>query len=420
MKADWNMDRPRQRSIATVSKPAGWIAMTLLGGLTLGLFVWAGINLFLVKEAVDRDELWTDTVTRGTLTWEVAAAGSLHPANTRVVSTLIAGQVVERHLEVGDALKPGTRIVTLENLSEKRRQLEIGQDLQMAQAELSELMGELETRALEREKVRHELAFELQDARRRAEASRSLGVGVLPEIEILRLEERVEALETLLSVEEKRAHAAAASAGAQVQQQRTRVVQLERLKDFQDQVVDSLQIRSTVTGVLKTLPVQPGQWLAEGIALAEVVEPGELIARLQVPESAAAALRTGLAARLNARGIELEGVVSRIDPAVSAGTITVDIDLESAPETLRNDLSIQGYIELDRLENVLSVTRPVGVDPQTSAQLYRLNEKVVEPVVVGLGRVAGDRIEVKSGLSAGDQIVLSQAGNSQRNLSAAR
>ncbi len=411
----WNMDRPIQKALPGFRQRLYRVFAVIVGGVVLVIAVASGTALLSFSQGVEQDTAWVDTVERGSLVWEVAAAGSLHPANTRVVSAPVAGSVVEKHAEVGDELQPGTPIVTLDNLTERRGLLEVEQNLRVAEAALSELRSELQSRELEQEKQRQEMVFELRDARRQAEASRALAEGVLPKIEVIRLAERVEALEILLQVERRRAEAVAASAAAQIEQQRARVEQFAKLLEFQQQVVDSLLILSPATGVLKNLSFETGEWLTEGAALAEIVEPGELVARLRVPESAAASLRLGLPAELNARGIELKGKVRRIDPAVTSGTITVDVELDTAPASLRTDLSIQGFIELDRLDDVVHMARPIGVVEHSQVRLQRLaGNGRAEPVSVQFGRSAGDRIEVLAGLDAGDRVVISETADGRQ------
>lgn len=413
---DWNMDRPIAKAPGRFRRRLYWTLGALLGGAGLVFAVTSGTALLSPSRAVERDSAWIDTVERGSLVREVAAAGSLHPANTRLVSALVAGSVVEKHREVGDELQPGTPIATVDNVTERRRLLEMQQDLRVAEAALSELQRELQSSELEQEKLRQEMIFELRDARRRSEASDALPEGVMPELDVLRLAERVEALEILLRVESRRAEAVAGSVMARIEQQRARVEQLAELKAFQQRIVDSLSILSPVAGVLKNLPIETGEWLTEGAVLAEIVEPGELVARLRVPESAAASLRLGLPARLNARGIELTGLVKRIDPAVTSGTITVDVELASAPATLRTDLSVQGYIELDRIDDVVHMARPVGVVEHSQARLQRLTDNGrAETVSVQFGTSAGDRIQVLAGLDEGDRVMLATSAESRQD-----
>ena len=405
---DWNMDRPISKAPPRFRQRVYRVLAALIGGTGIVFAVASGTAFLSSSRAIDGESVWIDTVERGSLVWEVAAAGSLHPANTRLISAPVAGSVIEKHREVGDELQPGTPIVTLDNVTERRRLLEIEQDLRVARAALSELQRDLQSRELEQQKDHQEMVFELRDARRRAEASAALPKGAMPKIEVLRLAERVEALETLLEVEERRAEADAGSAVSRIEQQQVRIEQLEKLTEFQQQIVDSLSIRSAAPGVLKNLPIETGAWVTEGAVLAEIVEPGELVARLRVPESAAASLRLGLPARLNARGIELTGRVKRIDPAVTSGTITVDVELASAPSTLRTDLSIQGFIELDRANDVIHMARPIGVVEHSQVRLQRLIENGrPEHVSVRFGPSAGDRIQVLAGLNEGDRVVLS-------------
>ncbi len=411
---DWNMDRPIE-DVPRWRPHLRWLLVTGIVAIGLTLAAMSGKRLWSTGGAVAGDSAWIGAVEHGSLVWDVAAAGSLSPANTRVVSALVAGSVIEIHRDVGDELKPGTPIATVDNVTERRRLLEMEQELRVAQAALTELQRELQSRELEQQKLYKEMAFELNDARRRAEATESLPAGVIPELEVLRLAERAEALETLLQVESRRAEAVTGSANAQIEQQETRVEQLAKLKEFQQQVVDSLSIQSPVDGVLKNLPIETGEWLTEGTVIAEIVEPGELVARLSVPESAAASLRLGLPARLNARGIDLSGHVSRIDPAVTSGTITVDVELASAPDTLRADLSVQGFIELQRIDDIVHMARPVGVGEHSTAQLHRRMENGdTEAVNVQFGLSAGDRIQVLDGLDAGDQVVLSLSSGARQ------
>ncbi|MEO1245293.1 MAG: HlyD family efflux transporter periplasmic adaptor subunit [Pseudomonadota bacterium] len=409
------MDRPVAKAPGRFRQRLYWTLAALLGGAGLVLTFAIGTTTLSSSRAVERGSVWIDTVERGSLVREVAAAGSLHPANTRLISALVEGSVIEKHREVGDELQPGTPIATVDNVTERRRLLEMEQELRVAEAALSELRGELQSSGLEQQKLHQEMVFELRDARRRAEATAALPEGVMPKIEVVRLAERVEALEILLQVESRRADAVAGSMVARIEQQQARVEQLAELKEFQQQVVDSLSILSPVTGVLKNLPIETGEWLTEGAVLAEIVEPGELVARLRVPESAAASLRLGLPARLNARGIELTGTVKRIDPAVTSGTITVDVKLASVPATLRTDLSVQGFIELDRVDDVVHVARPVGVVEHSQATLQRLtDEGRAEAVSVELGTSVGDRIQVLAGLNEGDQVMLATSADNRQ------
>jgi HlyD family secretion protein len=162
--------------------------------------------------------------------------------------------------------------------------------------------------------------------------------------------------------------------------------------------------------VLQELPVQVGQRLAPGGLLAKVSQPSKLKAELKIPETQAKDISLGQPATIDTRNGTVEGRVSRIDPAVQNGTVTVDVRLEGElPPGARPDLSVDGTIELERLNDVLYVGRPVFGQPNSTISLFRVEPDGREAirVQVKLGRTSVNTIEIVEGLKAGDQVLLS-------------
>ena len=99
----------------------------------------------------------------------------------------------------------------------------------------------------------------------------------------------------------------------------------------------------------------------------------------------------------------------RIDPAARNGTVTVDIALDEAlPRGARPDMSVDGTIELERLDNVLFVGRPAFGQEQTKMSLFKLSADRATAALtpVELGRSSVNTIEVVRGLNVGDCVVL--------------
>jgi HlyD family secretion protein len=108
----------------------------------------------------------------------------------------------------------------------------------------------------------------------------------------------------------------------------------------------------------------------------------------------------------------------RIDPAVVAGTVTVDVKLEGAlPDGARPDLSVEGTIELERLADVVYVGRPVQGQAFSTVGLFKLVEdgKDAVRVPVKLGRSSVNTIEIVEGLQVGDQVILSDMSAQDRS-----
>ncbi|HET9251781.1 MAG TPA: HlyD family efflux transporter periplasmic adaptor subunit, partial [Candidatus Eisenbacteria bacterium] len=192
--------------------------------------------------------------------------------------------------------------------------------------------------------------------------------------------------------------------------QREQVQRLEAISRFQRGQVSSMKVVAGADGVLQGLPLEVGQWVTPGNTLAVVAQPGRLKAVLRVPETQARDVSIGQPASIDTRNGIAKGRVTRIDPAVQNGTVTVDVTLEGGlPEGARPDMTVDGTIEVDRLANVLHVGRPVHGAPESTVGLYRLepDRQHARRVPVRLGRGSVNAVEVLQGLNEGDEVVLS-------------
>jgi len=173
---------------------------------------------------------------------------------------------------------------------------------------------------------------------------------------------------------------------------------------------DSLAVRAGIAGVLQQVPVEEGQQVAAGVNLARVARPDVLMAELRIPETQAKDVAMGQRVAVDTRNGVVEGRVIRIDPAVQAGTVQVDVDLVGAlPDGARPDLSVDGTIEIERLADVVYVGRPAFGQPGSTVGLFRLDpdSDVARRVPVKLGRASVSVIEIAQGLKPGDKVILS-------------
>src|SRR5690606_2441362 len=211
-------------------------------------------------------------------------------------------------------------------------------------------------------------------------------------------------------IEVKRLSFIEQSMEAQLAAQQAEIQRLRGLVEFQQRYVESLRVTAGTSGVLRELPLQEGQWVNPGAQLAVVVQPGRLKAELRVPETQAKDVIVGQRAEIDTRNGIVPGRVTRIDPAVLNGTVTVDVALEGElPRGARPDLSVDGTIEIERLENVVYTGRPAYGQPESSVGLFKLEPdgREARRTVVRLGRSSVNTIEVVSGLQPGDLVIMS-------------
>jgi HlyD family secretion protein len=221
---------------------------------------------------------------------------------------------------------------------------------------------------------------------------------------------RAEALGSRAAAEQKRLAQMTGSVDAQLAVQQAAVERYRTLAVLKRSQVSQLRVRAGIAGVLQLVPVEVGQQVGPGTNLARVADPSRLKAELKIPETQAKDVQIGLVASIDTRNGVVAGRVTRIDPAVQGGTVTVDIALEGElPRGARPDLSVDGTIELERLANVLYVGRPALGQEQSVISLFRLGPDGVtaERVKITLGRMAVNTVEIRDGLREGDQVVLS-------------
>jgi HlyD family secretion protein len=192
--------------------------------------------------------------------------------------------------------------------------------------------------------------------------------------------------------------------------QQASVDQAKAISQLRDERLSLLKVRPGFPGVLQQVPVEVGQQVGPGQNLARVADPERLKAELKIPETQARDVEVGLSAEIDTRVGVIAGVVSRKDPAATNGTVTVDVSLTGA--LLRGavpDLSVDGTVQLERLENVLYVGRPSLGQEQSTVGLFRVTSEAGDAarVQVKLGRGSVNAIEVMSGLKEGDRVVLS-------------
>lgn len=400
------MDIPRARR----TTPRRYV----IGGAVALVLAVATVALARMEPAaprLDGASVWTDTVKRGTMMREVRGPGTLVPEQVRWVSAVTAGRVERILVQPGMTVQPGTPLLVLSNADVQRDALEAQRQLVGAEADKTTLGATLENQRLSQEAAVATVRADQREAQRQAVANRELaGRGLISRMDLQRSEDRAEELSSRLRVEEQRLRFLTQSMRDQLSAQQTQVERLRGLSEFQRGYVESMRVLAGTDGVVRELPLQEGQWVTPGSPLAVVVRPGRLKAQLRIPETQARDLVVGQTARIDTRNGIAQGRVSRIDPAVQAGSVTVDVTLEGElPRGARPDLSVDGVVEIERIPNVLYVDRPAYGQAGGTLGMFRVEEggRTAARTDVRLGRSSVNTVEVLSGLREGDVVILS-------------
>ena len=264
-------------------------------------------------------------------------------------------------VRAGETVEPDTVIVQLSNPEVERAADAAALEVAAARAEYAAARLELESQRLDRRSSLAEARATAESARLQAVAEqRAFEKGAVSELQTARSKIEADQLGERAKIEEQRLAALDSAVGAQLEARQARLRQLERAAEERRLAAESLQVRAGIAGVVQSVPVQEGQQLAAGANVARVAKPGTLYAELRIPELDARDLAPGLPAVIDMRDRLVRGRVVRVDPAVTAGAVRVEVDFDEAlPTQARADLSVDGTIAIETLEK-RALRRPPG------------------------------------------------------------
>ena len=386
----------------------------LFGGVGLAALIAAGAWLATLDAAapqVERESLWLDSVKRGEMLREVRGPGLLVPKEIRWIAAETAARVERIVVKPGATVQPDTIVLELSNPEVAEAQLAAQSALIAAEADLAAQRMTLESQSLDQKANLAGVEAEYESARLQTEAEAELAQkGIIPKIQYRRSQLTSDRLKIRLDIEKERVAKFGQTMRSQLAATRARADQLRSTAELRTRQLDGLRVRAGIAGVLQQVPVEEGQQVAAGVNLARVARPDVLMAELRIPETQVKDVVVGQGVSVDTRNGVVAGRVMRIDPAVLNGTVLVDVDLEGAlPPGARPDLSVDGTIQIERLDNVLYVGRPAYGQPESEVRLFKLDTEtgLAQRVPVRLGRASVNLIEIQQGLEPGDQIILS-------------
>jgi HlyD family secretion protein len=402
------MDRPRIRE--KFSAKHRKLALIAGGFLALSGVAFGIAKLEPGAPSVAREQLYLDEVKEGTLERKVRGPGTLQPREARWLATRVDARVDRVLVRAGETVEPDTIIVQLSNPEVERAADAAELEVAAARAEFAAARLELESQRLDRRSSLAEARATAESARLQAVAEqRAFEQHAVSELQYSRSKILASQLGERAKIEEQRLAALDSAVDAQLQARQARLRQLERALEERRLAADSLTVRAGMAGVVQGVPVQEGQQLAPGANVARVAKPGNLYAELRIPELDARDLAPGLPATIDTRDRLLRGRVVRVDPAVTAGAVKVEVDFdEPLPALARADLSVDGTIAIETLKNVRYVGRPVGAQSESATTVFRAKagDSVAERVPVKFGKASVNQIVVLEGLEPGDIVAL--------------
>ena len=391
------------------------IVVLVLVAIGVTAAAWAVMRLKPAVPSVDASVVWPDTVKRGDMVVQVRGLGTLAPREDSI--ELIPAQtdatVVRIRVLPGAKVTPDTVIMDLADPQLQQQLLNAQLAVKQAQADYKSLNATLNSTIMDKRSAAAQVNAQFSQAELQSNTDKQLySLGVISGIQYNQSKNTAEQLTTQhqisveqLDVNQKAIEVQMASAQTKIDQAKA------QLALYQSQE-DALHVRAGITGVLASLatPVSVGQHVTAGTSIAEVTDPHQLKAALQIAETQAHDIRLGLPAEVDTHNGVVKGHVTRIDPSVLNGTRTVDVTMDGPlPEGAVLGLSVDGTIDLDHLHDVLYVGRPAFGNPDSTITLFRYDPdgKTATRVQVKVGKASVTQIQILDGLKEGDRVILS-------------
>ena len=404
-----SMDVPRKGVAAKKRQRRILIISASAVGLILATFALS--RLKPAAPSVDRSSVWIDTVKKGPMVRQVRGLGTLVPEEFRWIPTTTEASVEKILIWPGTKVEAGDVILELTSPELEQSAHEAESKAKGAEAELATEKATLQRELLDQESkaaVAHS-AYEQSKMERQTNDQLAKN-GLVADLVYKTSKIKEEECQKSDDIEQKRLTFSRDSIEPQLASKQAAVDQANQLAKLKLDQVEGLHVKAGMFGVLQALPVQVGQRVKPGDNLARVADPSKLKAQVKIAETQAKDIQPNQQAVIDTRNGVVKGHVKRVDPAVEQGTVTVDVAFdEELPKGARPDLSVDGTIELERLDNVVFVGRPAFGQENNTVGMFKLvagsNEAVRTPVKLGKSSV--NTIEILSGLNPGDQVILS-------------
>jgi HlyD family secretion protein len=381
------------------------------GVLALIVITVALSHLKPAVPSVDRSTVWVDTVKRGPMLREVRGLGTLVPEEIRWIPANTEGRVEKIVVRPGTHVKADTVILELSSPELEQAARDAESKLKAAEAEFTTLQAKLQRDLLDQESTTARVHSELEQARMESETNEQLKKnGLVAELQYKTAQVKAAELANRDAIEQKRLNFARDSIEPQLASKQAEVDQVKAAAQLKLDQVEALHVKAGMNGVLQQMPVDVGQRVKIGDNLARVADPTKLKAEIKIAETQAKDIQIGEKATIDTRNGVVTGHVTRVDPAVEQGTVKVDAQVDGElPRGARPDLTIDGTIELERLDDVIYVGRPAFGQENNTVSIFKIvsgsSEAVRTPVK--LGRSSVNSIEIVNGLQPGDQVILS-------------
>ncbi len=391
------------------------IVVVIVAVLAVTAAAWGVMRLKPAVPTVDASTIWPETVKRGDMVVQVRGLGTLVPReeSIRLIPAQTDATVLRIRVLPGTLVKPDTVLMDLTDPQLQQELLTAQLAVKQAEADYKSLAATLQSTIMDKKSAAAGVNAQYSQAQLQAQIDKQrYALGEISGLQYEQSKNNADQLTTQHQISQEQLEVNENALKVQMASSQTKIDQAKAQLALYQSQEDALQVRAGISGVLASLatPVSVGQRVTAGTSVAEVIDPKQLKAALQIAETQAHDIQLGQPAEVDTHNGVVPGHVTRIDPSVLNGTRTVDVTMDGPlPPGAVPELSVDGTIDLDHLHNVLYVGRPAFANADSTVSLFRIdpNGKTATRVQVKVGKASVTEIQILSGLNEGDRVILS-------------
>jgi len=363
------------------------------------------------SEKVSSSQVWTDVVKQGDIDLSVEGYGKLKSKEQRLLTTPANATVEEILLKPGSLVTVNSIIVRLSNPAISQQVKDARRELKNAKTGYLQLALNQQREILAQQAQHEQLMSELEIAELKVTAEENLvEEGIVSELTFKRSQLNFRQLSRRIKIEKQRLIQLTTVHQKELDIAQDFIEQQDEMLNVINEKFEKLTVRSSINGVVQSLPVELGQSVVMGEQIALVGSVESLYAMLSVSQSDMEFIALNQLVKIDTRSGLTTGVVSRINPVVEQGMIAIEVSITGdLPNNARPELNVDGVISTGKLTNVMYIKKPVNASPGSKTTLFRMNEdaNTAEQVDVVYGRESGEFIQIANGARFQDNFILS-------------
>ncbi|MFG6488001.1 efflux RND transporter periplasmic adaptor subunit [Roseateles sp. BYS78W] len=398
------------------SRAHRWPWLLAGGAVTVALLLLAAGGR--IRQALSADAAFSvsrlsiATVDVGPLTRDVAGEGRVVAAQSPTLFAQGAGTATLA-VKAGDPVKKGQVLATIDSPELTNRLAQERSNVDALRADLARAEVEARQQAAALQSAYENARIDQQTAQNDlARQTQAFEAGATARMQVERAQDTLAKARLALDQARDLRGLKTDSLKLDVQAKQSALARQQLLVADLERQVGELNVRSPVDGQVGQLFIADRTNVARDAKLLSVIDLSALEVQMQVAESFARELQPGMPGEISGNGQRWAGQVSSVSPEVVNGEVSARLRFAGPqPEQLRQNQRLSVRVLLDKRDKVLGVARGSFVDESGGSYAYVVRGGTAEKVAVKLGARSLERVEVLSGLSAGDRVVISGSDN---------